>query len=288
MVRGGGRGGHGPHNRRLIDLGESISLAEKKDLLTLVSAITDRQHNDISTIFDSPPVSPVDNTHGHHHWLALPLLCKKESKLNIMPSVHMHKTNSAPNNYEKTHDIIEKEEKQAMTPQLSELKKEALAAFKKWQALVLQRLRDITVHDPQSTQAAVRGRGRGGRGGGGFRGRGGRGGGIGRAGLTIGTGKYLKPVLRGSKGSHGTNMTNRSASNPFEAFQPRAPHTTPACPQRSVVTGVGKAQASLSHRSFVHGRPPGLLGKLLPSASEPGNIPQSFPWLLSKGGASTS
>lgn len=195
MVRGGGRGGHGPHPRRLIDLGETISLAEKKDLLTLVSAITDRQHNDISTIFDSPPVSPVDNTHGHHHWLALPLLCKKESKLNIMPSVHVHKTNSTDNTYAKTHDIIEKEEKQAMTPQLSELKKEALAAFKKWQTLVLQRLRDITVNDPQSTQTVARGRGRGGRGGGGFRGRGGRGGGIGRGGLTIGTGKDLKPML---------------------------------------------------------------------------------------------
>lgn len=82
-----------------------------------------------------------------------------------------------------------------MTPQLSELKKEALAAFKKWQTLVLQRLRDITVNDPQSTQTVARGRGRGGRGGGGFRGRGGRGGGIGRGGLTIGTGKDLKPML---------------------------------------------------------------------------------------------
>lgn len=192
MARGGSsRGGHGHHARRLIDLGETLSLAEKKDLLTLVSAITDRQHNDISTIFDSPPVSPVDNNHGHHHWLALPLLCKKESKLNIMPSVHIHKTESEnANTYAKTHDIIEKEEKQAMTPQLSELRKEALTAFKKWQTLVLQRLRDITVHDPQAPQPAVRGRGRGVRGGSGFRGRGARGGGgIGRGGLTLGTGE---------------------------------------------------------------------------------------------------
>lgn len=192
MARGGGRGGgHGHHARRLIDLGETISLAEKKDLLTLVSAITDRQHNDISTIFDSPPVSPVDNNHGHHHWLALPLLCKKESKLNIKTSVHVHKTGPEnTNTYAKTHDIIEKEEKQAMTPQLRELKKEALAAFKKWQTLVLQRLRDITVSDTQPMQAPMRGRGRGVRGAGGFRGRGSRGGGgIGRGGLTLGTGQ---------------------------------------------------------------------------------------------------
>ncbi len=193
MPRGSGRGGH--HSRRLIEIQDTISVAEKKDLLTLVSAITDRQHNAISNIFDSPPVTPIDNHQGHHHWLAMPLHCKKESKLNILPSLHKYKASPEASKYANAHDIIEKEEKEAMTPQLSELKKEALTAFKKWQALLLQRLRDINVTEPQLPQAqgATRGRGRGGpRGGAGFRGRGGRGG-SGRGGLTVGTGKQQTP-----------------------------------------------------------------------------------------------
>lgn len=195
MPRGvGGRGGHGHHARRQIDLQGTISLAERNDLTTLVNAITERLHKDISSIFDSPPVTPVDSGNGHHHWLSLPLLARKESKLNIKPSMHLHKTKTeGANTYQQTHDIIAKEEKESMTPQLQELKKEALAFFRKWQTLILTRMRDITVLDPQSSQqGASRGRGRGFRGGSGFRGRGARGGGgIGRGGLTLATGAYF-------------------------------------------------------------------------------------------------
>lgn len=195
MPRGGaGRGGHGHHSRRPIDLEGAISLAEKNDLTTLVSAITERLHRDISNIFDSPPVTPVDNGHGHHHWLSLPLLSRKDSRLNILPSIHVHKAdNDASKGYTKTHQIIEKEEKEAMTPQLRELKKEALAFFRKWQALIVQRLKDITVNDPQASQGAPRGRGRGGfRGGNSFRGRGARGGRTGRGALSLAIGEcYL-------------------------------------------------------------------------------------------------
>lgn len=191
MPRGtGGRGGHSHPPRRPIDLTGALSAAERNDLTTLVNAITEKLHKDISSIFDSPPVTPVDSGHGHHHWLSLPLLHRKENK---PPSSHMVQANSdGSKSFKKTHQIIEKEEQEAMTPQLRELKKEALIFFRKWQALVLQRMRDISINDPQVAQGGPRGRGRGFRGGRGeFRGRGGggRGGRIGRGGLTLATGQ---------------------------------------------------------------------------------------------------
>jgi hypothetical protein len=171
----------------------AISIAEKNDLTTLVSAITERLHRDISNIFDSPPVTPVDNGHGHHHWLSLPLLSRKESRLNIIPVIHAHKAGNDPSKVcDEAHQIIEKEEKEAMTPQLRELKKEALAFFRKWQALIVQRLKDITVNDSQVSQGqtAPRGRGRAFRGATGLRGRGARGGGgTGRGGLSLAVGE---------------------------------------------------------------------------------------------------
>lgn len=90
--------------------------------------------------------------------------------------------------YDKTREIIEKEEKEAMTPQLRELKKEALTFFRKWQTIVLQRLRDIAVNDQPGAQASSRGRGRGLRGPPRGRGGGGRGGGPSRGPLTLATG----------------------------------------------------------------------------------------------------
>lgn len=75
-----------------------------------------------------------------------------------------------------------------MTPQLRELKKEALLFFRKWQTTVLQRVRDVIVNDPNAPTTSFRGRGRGFRGAarGARGGRGGRGGG--RGGLTLATG----------------------------------------------------------------------------------------------------
>ncbi|KAI6780384.1 putative membrane protein-like protein [Emericellopsis cladophorae] len=84
-----------------------------------------------------------------------------------------------------------------MTPHLRELKKEALTFFRKWQASILQRVRDIsiTVQDQSPTQGALQGRGRGApvvrgpaRGG-----RGARGGRAGRGALTLATGPPRLP-----------------------------------------------------------------------------------------------
>lgn len=163
MARGGGgRGGHSSVARRAVDLTGCISAAERNDLATLINAITERMHNDISTIFDSPPVSPVMAEDGHH-WLKLPLLHRR-AKENTPPNSNTYQNaGRSSDSYNRAHKSIEKEEKEAMTPHLRELKKEALTFFRKWQASVLQRIRDIsvTVQDPMPAQGALRGRGRG-------------------------------------------------------------------------------------------------------------------------------
>lgn len=188
----GGRGGHSHPARRSADLTGFISQAEKNDLTTLVNAITERMHNNISTIFDSPPVTPVLEEQVHNYWLWLPLLHRKEDKENIPPSSGIFQRGAGSSTpYNKASSIIKKEEKEAMTPQLGELKKEALAFFRKWQASILQRIREINVSDPQAVQGNSRGRGRGFIRGGTPRGRGGRGGKTGRGGLTLATGEIF-------------------------------------------------------------------------------------------------
>lgn len=193
MARGGGRGGHPHPPRRQIDLTGTLSIAEKNDLMTLVNAITEKMCNEISTIFDSPPVSPVVGEHDHHNWLSLPLLHRRNRKENTIPNSQTLQKGESSDSYKMAHNVIEKEEKEAMTPQLRELKKEALAYFRKWQASLLQRLKDIGVNDIQAAQApqgSFRGRGRGNPIRAVFRGRGGRGGRASRGPLTLATGKY--------------------------------------------------------------------------------------------------
>jgi hypothetical protein len=196
----GGRGGLHHSTRKPVDLTQVISLAEKNDLTTLVSAITDKIHSDVSAVFDSPPVSPVSNgnNHGlrhHHHWLSRGLHHHDHhvSTSNMIPDP----AGDGSKVFKKAHGIVEKEEQQAMTPQLQELKKEATTAFRKWQNLVLLRIRDMVISEPEP-ETASQGRGRG-RGGPrvGARGRGGsRGGGvvITRPTLTLATGNGRRSV----------------------------------------------------------------------------------------------
>ena len=188
----GGRGGHNQPPRRPVDLTGTISLAEKNDLCTLVNAITEKIHKEISNIFDAPPLHLVENEQGHNHGLLRSLL-HRDDKENKPPSYQpssMAKGDGSKT-YIKTHEIIEKEEQEALTPQLKELKKEALVFFRKWQNSILQRMRDINVNDPAQLQNNVRGRGRGMRGSP-SRGRGGRGAASPRA-RTLATG--LNPYL---------------------------------------------------------------------------------------------
>lgn len=185
MARGS-RGAKEQPPRRPVDLTGIISIAERNDLITLVSAITERMHANISNVFDSPPITPIEDGHGHLHWLSLSLSQLKENKPpNSLSQLSI--TDSDESNPQKpTGKVVEKEEGEAMTPQLRELKREALLYFRKWQAAVLQRLRDMSVTEPTTFNTGSRGRGRGYRGG--FRGRGSRGSAPGRGGLTLATG----------------------------------------------------------------------------------------------------
>lgn len=192
MARGRGGSNHG--QRRPVDLTGILSIAEKNDLVTLVNAITERMARDISNIFDSPPVAPLqsDHDHHHHHWLLLPLHHQKQHKPTSHSLMGIKRIGSSKP-FEKTHDIIQKEEKEAMTPQLRELKKEALIFFRKWQTIVLQRVREIAVSDQPAPHLSIRGRGRGMRGMPRGRGGGGRGGSMVRSPLTLATGLMSLP-----------------------------------------------------------------------------------------------
>ncbi|UZP42324.1 hypothetical protein NXS19_010140 [Fusarium pseudograminearum] len=189
--------------RRPVDLTSNLSVAEKNDLTTLITAITEKLHNDISVIFDSPPVTPtlgdfsdIENVDiGHHHWLALSL--QTDGKENVDPRhSNLSKNIPKPVPTDKiTAQSPGSEGSEAITPQLRELKKEALIFFRKWQSIFLQRLRDISVTEPNGSQPNMRGRGRGRGSARGARGgrvaRGGRG--ESRGGLTLATGPPKTP-----------------------------------------------------------------------------------------------
>ncbi|KAF5008785.1 hypothetical protein FDECE_4959 [Fusarium decemcellulare] len=159
-----GRGSRGnPAPRRPVDLTGVLSVAERNDLITLTNAITEKLHNNISNIFDSPPVTPVMGDVGdigHHHWLSLSLQNAKEN-VPIRTSSQAKKPSPIPRPTAKMTESIDKEDPEAITPQLRELKKEALVFFRKWQAMVLQRIRDISVMDVENNQANANARGRG-------------------------------------------------------------------------------------------------------------------------------
>lgn len=213
MTRGG-RTSSAP--RRPVDLTSNLSVAEKNDLTTLITAITEKLHNDISIIFDSPPVTPtlgdlslnnIDQVDiGHHHWLALSL--QTNGKENVDPR-HSNAGNGMPKitrTDETAAPSPDKEESEAITPQLRELKKEALVFFRKWQSIFLQRLRDISVTESNGSQSNMRGRGRGNARGarGGRAARGGRGGG--RGGLTLATGKLTDTTVYLTVPSHTSRL----------------------------------------------------------------------------------
>ncbi|KAG6138502.1 hypothetical protein E4U12_008176 [Claviceps purpurea] len=179
---GRGSRGSGHQTARLpVDLTGIISSAEKNDLTTLVNAITENMHRDMSNMFDSPPVRTIREETEQDHWLSLPLRRRRGSNkenLSVLEKIRESLHGSSSTTYEKAHRTIEKEENEAMTPQLRELKKEALVYFRKWQGSVLQRLREIIVNESVPYTSGSRTRRRGVRGGnrGGRSDRGGRGG----------------------------------------------------------------------------------------------------------------
>ncbi|KXH55109.1 hypothetical protein CNYM01_03003 [Colletotrichum nymphaeae SA-01] len=169
----GSRRPHGQRRRTQTDLTGVLTLDEKNELINLVSNILDSMQDQISNIFHSPPITPATTEDPQHSWLSLSLLKNKVTSKPATPqsesSANKEDTGSASTSnqqkggltYNKAHEIVEKEEKEAMTPQLQELKKECLVVFRKWQGNVLTRAKDISVKDSEASAAPA---GRGGRG----------------------------------------------------------------------------------------------------------------------------
>jgi len=172
----GSRRHHSQRRRTPTDLTGVLTLDEKNELISLVNNILDSMQDQISNIFHSPPITPATAEDPGNSWLSLSLFKNKANaitqpqsianKENARPSSASTQQNAAKT-YNRAHEIVEKEEKEVMTPQLQELKKECLVVFKKWQGNVLTRAKDISVRDPEVSNTPA---GRGGRGGRGARG----------------------------------------------------------------------------------------------------------------------
>ncbi|KAK1972140.1 DUF726-domain-containing protein [Colletotrichum sublineola] len=167
-------GSRRPQRRRTqTDLTGVLTLDEKNELISLVSNILDSMQDQISNIFHSPPITPATVEDPNNSWLSLSLFKNTSNaitqpqsaanKENVRPSSASTQQNAAKT-YNRAHEIVEKEEKEAMTPQLQELKKECLVVFKKWQGNVLTRAKDISVRVPEASTSPTDRGGRGGRG----------------------------------------------------------------------------------------------------------------------------
>lgn len=192
MGRGSRGGTHGP--RRVADLTGIISVAERTELVNLINTITEKMLRDINSLFDSPPIdshSTSENADSLVNCLSLALHnynCRQQQQVNIKLQSSRSSFDPKSRGSKIVHNIAAVEEKKSISPQLIELKKEAVAFFKKWQGNVLQKFRDINVaaeppvNSAPSTVKASRGIARGRSSGRGIRGGGGggssRGGGL--------------------------------------------------------------------------------------------------------------
>ncbi|PMB73302.1 hypothetical protein BM221_000723 [Beauveria bassiana] len=153
MARGG-RGGSAP-SRRPVDLTGIISDNEKSNLILLVTAITEKMFRDINSLFDSPLIPFVEGEGPDRNWLALALREQESSdKENSAPprSFANRPIGSAavkPSPQQHHHD-------DETPPQLQELRNEAVAFFRKWQASVIQRLRKSPVEVAEEAIEVVR------------------------------------------------------------------------------------------------------------------------------------
>ncbi|OHW99888.1 DUF726 domain-containing protein [Colletotrichum incanum] len=163
----GSRRPHSQRRRTQTDLTGVLTIDEKNELISLVSNILDSMQDQISNIFHSPPITPATTQDPNNSWLSLSLF-KNTANAITQSQNTADKENARPSSasaqqdagktYNRAHEIVEKEEKEAMTPQLQELKKECLVVFRKWQGNVLTRAKDISVRDPEAS-AAPAGRG---------------------------------------------------------------------------------------------------------------------------------
>ena len=174
-----GRARNSGPSRRGVDLTGIITFAEKEDLIILVSRITEKMIRQISDVFDAPPPMPSDsgssNTSTTWVTISVPIENLNLGDKSENPHEDDETTESAAAGVD-VHDIdpalsptldMPSTTSDAPTPQLGELKKELFVIFKKWQSIVLQRVRDIRVaaealpQDCHDSQSFFVGRGRG-------------------------------------------------------------------------------------------------------------------------------
>lgn len=157
----GGRGGNAPP-RRMVDLTGIISSTERSDLIILVTAITEKMYRDINGLFDSPPIPYMEGEGRDRNWLALALREQQSSdKENAVPAKTF--ANRPVGSALKKAFMHQEEEDDETPPQLQELRREAVAFFRKWQSSLLQRVKELAVTTAEE-DVASRGRGRGARG----------------------------------------------------------------------------------------------------------------------------
>ena len=185
-----GRGRNPGPSRRGVDLTGIITFAEKEDLTTLVSRITEKMLRQIGDVFDSNPPVPSDMVSSHTNtWVTVSIptgtLGFDDNCQGLSEGVGLTEVVATGDLDYGTRPTLSPTPSLpgASQTQLSELKNELLAIFKKWQSTVMQRVRDLRVvaetpsQDYLHDQSLFAGRGRGHRGGRpggrGYRGRGG-------------------------------------------------------------------------------------------------------------------
>ena len=173
--------------RKIADMTGILTVAERDDLITLIARITDKMSREISESFNPGPDAGAGPRERPGKWVNL-FISKTVSPVQPSSGQCLDKINDNTSAGIPGVSVIDKNGgsladhsqakpvNQEPASQLSELKKELLLAFQKWQNIVLQRVRDLQISETtQIGRGAVtdglNGRGRGSRSGrGGVRG----------------------------------------------------------------------------------------------------------------------
>ena len=163
MARGS-RGAAQQPLRRPVNLTGIISLTEKNDLFSLVNTITEKMHQDIMSIFDTSFEIGANEHDECHHWLPQNIPgVTGEHIFSVHPGEHNGQDGPCNElSCSQSEEVLRQEEREATASPLYELQKEISVHFRKWQGIIIQRLRDLVVSDPSlANQSNPRGRGRG-------------------------------------------------------------------------------------------------------------------------------
>lgn len=163
MGRGPRGNGH-QTARRPVELTGIVSYAEWDEFSTLINNIIDSMQKNVISIFDTPVPVCSDSEQQQHRHVSIPLNPIESNKENASALNHLRgrapdeASTAMPENI--THHQAVDGEKRATASTYMELKKEALVYFGKWQAGVLQRLREVKVSYADNGAQRSRGRGR--------------------------------------------------------------------------------------------------------------------------------